>query len=201
MAAAPARGSASPLSAALAGPVLAMLLVGLLLMGGQFSAYTYVAPYLKQVSGATDASLSLYLLVYGAASAAGMFGGGAFADRAAARTLIAANLALPLVLLALYAGGSVAPLTALLLAAWGLVGFGLVPSLQLRVVGLAGPGAELAATLSASAINVGIAGGSVIGGFALERFGVSQVPLVAAALCALALPVTWAMRAPKPGRR
>jgi len=55
----------------------------------------------------------------------------------------------------------------------GLIGFGLVPSLQLRVVGLAGPGAELAATLSASAINVGIAGGSVIGGLVLERFGVA----------------------------
>lgn len=194
VAAAPGRGGASPLRAALAAPVLAMLLVGLLLMGGQFSAYTYIALYLKAVSGATDATVSLYLLVYGTASAVGMFSGGTFADRAAPRALIVANLALPLVLSALFVGGSIAPVAALLLAIWGLVGFGLVPSLQLRVIRLAGSGAELAATLSASAINVGIAGGSVIGGVALERFGASVLPLVAAAACALALPLTWATR-------
>jgi DHA1 family inner membrane transport protein len=179
--------------------VLVMLLIGMLLIGGQFGAYTYIAPYLKQVGGATDASVSLYLLVYGAASAVGMFAGGAFADRGASRTLIGANLALPAVLLALYASGGIALLVVVLLAAWGFIGFGLVPSLQLRVVGFAGPGAELAATLSASAINIGIAGGSAIGGVALERWGVSTVLPCAAALCALALPVTWYSRRLKPG--
>ena len=187
-------GAASPVRAALAPPVLGMLLLGLSLMGGQFSAYTYIAPYLKAITGASDASLSLFLLVYGAASAVGMFGGGTFADRAASATLISASIALPLLLLGLYAGGQVAGVAMLLLAGWGLVGFGLVPSLQLRVVSLAGPGAELAATLSASAINIGIAMGSIIGGVALNRFGVAQVPLVAAALCAAAVPLAWGMR-------
>lgn len=196
----PRRDGASPVRAALAAPVLAMLGVGMLLIGGQFGAYTYIAPYLKQVGGATDASVSLYLLAYGAASAVGMFAGGAFADRGASRTLIGANLALPALLLALYAGGSVAPLAAALLALWGFIGFGLVPSLQLRVVGFAGPGAELAATLSASAVNMGIAAASAIGGQVLERFGVAAVLPCAAALCALALPLTLGTHRLQPPR-
>ena len=80
------------------------------------------------------------------------------------------------------------------LSAWGLAGFGMVPAIQLRVVGLAGPGADLAASLSASAINAGIAAGSLAGGLALARFGVEAPMGMAVALCAIALPATWSTR-------
>jgi DHA1 family inner membrane transport protein len=86
------------------------------------------------------------------------------------------------------------------LALSALVGFGMVPSIQLRVVGLAGPGGDLAASLSASAVNAGIAAGSLAGGWALATHGVSAVVLVGAGLCLLALPATWATRRLMPPR-
>jgi DHA1 family inner membrane transport protein len=80
------------------------------------------------------------------------------------------------------------------LAAWGFVSFSLVPALQLRVVTLARCGADLAATLSASAVNVGIAVGSLIGGWSLTSYGLGSVVLLGLVLCVAALPATIASR-------
>jgi len=182
------------LRAAFAPRVLALLGVAALLMGGQFSALTFIAPYLKQVSGASDTTISAYLLAYGVASAVGMFAGGRFADRDASLTLVAANVLLVLVLGVLYLFGANPLVAVIALGAWGLAGFGMVPAIQLRVVGLAGPGADLAASLSASAVNAGIAAGSLAGGFALAGYGVEAPMGMAIALCALALPATWSTR-------
>jgi MFS transporter, DHA1 family, inner membrane transport protein len=174
--------------------VLAMLGVALLVIGGQFSAFTYMAPYLKGVTRASAESIGLYLLLYGAAGAAGMFAGGKFADRNPIRTLIIVNVTLLPTLAILYWFGSVPLVAAAALAVWGFLSFALVPSLQLRVVSLARCGADLAATLSASAVNVGIAIGSLIGGWALTNYGLDSVVLLGLALCVVALPATIASR-------
>lgn len=184
----------SQVRAAVAPRVLALLLLGTLLMGGQFAAYTYMAPYLHEVTGIPGSWISAMLLIYGAASAVGMFFGGALADRSAANTLFAANVLLVAVLTTLYAVGANRFATAALLAVWGLVAFGLIPSLQLRVVGLAAEGADLAATLAASAINVGIAMGAVLGGWILVAVSTRSVVLLAAGICALAFPLTIGTR-------
>jgi MFS transporter, DHA1 family, inner membrane transport protein len=175
-------------------PVLAMLGVGVLLIGGQFGAYTYMAPYLKGVTGASAESIGLYLLLYGAAGAGGMFMGGKFADRDPIRTLSVGNVLLLPALASLYWFGTIPAVTAVLLAAWGFISFALVPSLTLRVVRLAGCGADLAATLSASALNVGIAGTSLTGGWALTHYGLDSVVLLALGLSIVALPATFASR-------
>lgn len=65
-----------------------------------------------------------------------------------------------------------------------------------------GSGGDLAATLGASAVNGGIAAGAVVGGRAVADHGVAGAALVAAVICAIALPATWATRfltAPAPG--
>jgi len=171
-----------------------MLGVALLVIGGQFSAFTYMAPYLKGVTGASAESIGLYLLLYGTAGAAGMFAGGKFADRNPIRTLIIVNVMLLPTLATLYWFGSVPLVAAAALAVWGFLSFALVPSLQLRVVSLARCGADLAATLSASAVNVGIAIGSLTGGWALTNYGLDSVVLLGLALCVVALPATIASR-------
>jgi MFS transporter, DHA1 family, inner membrane transport protein len=179
---------------ALAPPVLAMLGIAMLVIGGQFSAFTYMAPYLKGITGASAESIGIYLLLYGAAGAAGMFAGGTFADRNSPRTLIIANVLLLPTLATLYWFGTMPLVTATALAAWGFVSFSLVPALQLRVVTLARCGADLAATLSASAVNVGIAVGSLIGGWSLTSYGLGSVVLLGLVLCVAALPATIASR-------
>ncbi len=189
---------ADQLRAACAPSVLAMLGLGLLLIGGQFAAFTYLIPYLREETGISGGAVGAFLLVYGLASAVGTFGGGRLADRSAATTLVVANLLLVLALAAFYLLGSTAALAAVSLAAWGLVGFGLVPALQLRVIALAGPNADLAATLSASAVNLGIALGAFVGGRVVASVGVHQVVLTGLTIVTVALPATWATRRLQP---
>jgi uronate dehydrogenase len=68
--------------------------------------------------------------------------GGWFADRSAIWTLIGANAVLVAAFGVLYLVGAVPALVAVLVLLWGLVGFGLVPSLQYRVIHLAGESVE-----------------------------------------------------------
>lgn len=181
-------------------PVLVTLGLGFLIIGGQFTALTYLEPFLDRVTGVTGGVISAFLLAYGAATAVGTFFGGRLVDRSATGTLAVANASLVLVLAALYVAGRSAVLVLLLLVAWGLVGFGLVSiAVQVRVIGLAGRGRDLAASLGASSANAGIATGALVGGRVAAGGDVRYVALAAAAICLLALPVTVAARA-RPAR-
>lgn len=176
---------------AFAPPVLAVLAVGFLLLGGQFAGLTYLASYLADVTGVSGAAVTVFLLCFGIANTAGTVLGGRAADRNAAGTLVVANAILVAALAILAVAGTSSVLVAVALAVWGLVGFGLVPSLQHRVITLAGPGAGLAASLPASAVTAGIAVGSLAGGWAASA-GADAPLTLAALICAAALPVTWA---------
>jgi MFS transporter, DHA1 family, inner membrane transport protein len=176
-------------------PVVATLAVGLLIICGQFTVLTYLAPFLERVSGISGGAISAFLLAFGIATAAGAFASGRAADRSAAGTLIAANAALAAALGALYLVGPVPALTVLALIAWGVVGFGLVSTaLQVRVISLAGSGGDLAASLGAGAANAGIAAGSLIGGQVVANMGVREVALVGALILLGSLPATIAAR-------
>lgn len=180
--------------AAFAPRVLAMLGVGLLLAAGQFTAFTYLTPFLDDVTGVSGGAVSVFLLVFGLAATAGTFLGGRFADRNVTTTLLVANTALIVALGALYVVGSTPVLVALALAAWGLAGFAIPPAVQLRVITLAGCSSDLAATLGVSAFNAGITVGSLIGGAIISGQGAEATVLAATILCAIALPATWATR-------
>jgi DHA1 family inner membrane transport protein len=184
---------------ALAPRVLAVLGVGALIIGGQVIVLTFMAPFLVDVTGVSGGTISVILCAFGVATAAGAMVGGWAADRNAAGTLVAANVALAAVLGLLYLAGPTPSMVALALIAWGLVGFGLVSTaLQLRVIRLAGCCGNLAASLGASAANVGIALGAVVGGMVVSGPGVREVAVVGAAILVLALPATVATRSLRP---
>jgi MFS transporter, DHA1 family, inner membrane transport protein len=176
---------------ALAPRVLAVLGLAGLLFAGQYAALTYIGPFLVERTGVSGELISAFLLAYGAATAVGAFAGGRFADRRAPRAILFGNAWLVVAIGLLAAVGDSPVLVAVTLLAWGVVGIGMVPALQFRVVGLAGPGRELAATLPASAINLGIAAGSLAGGWAIGAHG-STAPVIAGViLLVAALPVAW----------
>jgi DHA1 family inner membrane transport protein len=163
-----------------------------------YSALTYIVPFLQSVTGISGALISLFLLAYGLATAVGSFGGGRFADQNAARTLIIATIGTAVAMLALYLVGAVAFLVAVVLLIWGTFAFGMVPSLQYRVVSLAGPGGVLASSLPASAANVGIAFGSAAGGVAIGHFSASSTVITGLIIAAVAIPVAWVTSFLKP---
>ncbi|GAA0211571.1 MFS transporter [Saccharothrix mutabilis subsp. mutabilis] len=183
---------------ALAPKVLALLGLGFLIMGGQFAGLTYLQPFLADVTGVSGGTISVFLLVYGIANAVGTFAGGAAADRNAGGTIVAGGVVLVAALLALYLGGSNPVVAAIALGVWGVVGFGIVPSIQYRVVALAGPGRDFAATLPASAITAGIAAGALIGGGAVAASGAKGAVLTSLVICAVGVVAAWATSFLKP---
>ncbi len=178
--------------------VLAVLALTFLVFAGVYAALTYIVPFLQNVTGISGALISLFLLAYGVATAVGSFSGGRFADKNAARTLIVATVGVAVCLLALYLVGSIALLVALVLLVWGLFAMGMVPSLQYRVISLAGPGAALAQSLPVSAANVGIAFGSFAGGVAIGNFSASSAVLTGLIIAAITVPIAWATSLLKP---
>jgi MFS transporter, DHA1 family, inner membrane transport protein len=178
--------------------VLAVLALCALVFGAAFAALTYIVPFLQQVTGASGALISVFLLAYGVATAVGSFGGGRFADRNAGLTLVVATVGTAGSLAALYLLGTNPFLVALLLLALGAFVMGSGPSLQYRVVALAGPGGQLAQSLPASAINLGIAFGSFAGGVALGALSTSAAVLTGLAIAVVAVPVAWATRRLEP---
>lgn len=191
-------GAAGQAKYAFAPRVLAVLGLNFLVFAALFAALTYIVPFLQNVTGISGALISVFLLAYGAATAIGSFAGGRFADTNAARTLTVATVGVAVSLLALYLFGTIALVVALALVALGLLGMGTGPSLQYRVVSLAGPGGQLASSLPASAINVGIAFGSVAGGLAIGRFTAAAAVVTGLIIAVTAIVAAWATGYLKP---
>jgi MFS transporter, DHA1 family, inner membrane transport protein len=172
--------------------VLAVLFLGFLAFASVFAALTYIVPFLQAVTGVSGASISVFLLAYGVATAAGSFGGGRFADQNAARTLTITSVGSAACLLGLLLLGNVAFLAALVMFAWGLFAMGMAPSLQYRVVSLAGPGGPLAQSLPASAANLGVAFGSFVGGVAIGNFNAYAAVASGLVIAVIAIPIALA---------
>ncbi|MGP4094560.1 MFS transporter [Nonomuraea sp. KM90] len=178
--------------------VLAVLALNFLVFASLFAVVTYIVPFLESVTGVSGALISVFLLAYGVATAVGSFGGGRFADRNATRTLIVATSGVVVSLLVLYLVGAVPFLVASVLLALGMFGMGMVPSLQYRVVSLAGPGGQLAQSLPVSAANLGIAFGSAAGGMVIGAFTASATVVTGLAIAVVAAVVAWATGFLKP---
>ncbi|MEJ3657963.1 MFS transporter [Actinomycetes bacterium KLBMP 9759] len=178
--------------------VLAVLFLNFIVFATTFAALTYIVPFLQTVTGISGAMLSAFLLAYGVATAVGSFSGGTFADRNPGGTLIVGSIGIAASLLTLHFGGSIAWLVALVLLAWGLFAYSIVPSLQVRVISLAGPGGQLAQSLPVSAANVGIAFGAFAGGFAIDRFDASATVITGLILSVITIGVAWATHFLKP---
>lgn len=184
--------------------VFAMTALG---YGGTFVAFTYLASILEKITGFAAGSVSLILVLYGAAIAVGNLVGGRIADRNPVKALIGL-FALQAAVLAAFTFTATSPvLTLVTLAALGFLSFANVPGLQLYVVQLAKahrPAAvDVASALNIAAFNLGIALGAWIGGLVVASpLGLGLTPLVGAALVALALVLTlWSAaldRSPEP---
>ncbi|KVP91878.1 MFS sugar transporter [Burkholderia ubonensis] len=162
--------------------VFAMTAVG---YGGSLIAFTYMAPLLEQIAGFTPSQVSLVLVGYGVSVAFGNVWGGKLADRVGpVRALKRIFLLLAVVLLALAFTVHVKWLAILTMLAWGAVAFGNVPGLQVYVVKqarhFAPDAADVASGFNIAAFNLGVAGGSSLGGLIVAHVGLGHTPWIAA---------------------
>ncbi|MFG6517846.1 MULTISPECIES: MFS transporter [unclassified Sulfitobacter] len=163
--------------------------------GGNFVAFTYLAPMLTDVTGFGATSVSVIILLYGASVAAGNIFGGKLSDRIGpvpALTVIFAGLSVVLLGLGLVLTSPVA--TVAVVAVWGGFAFANVPPLQAYVVQIArevAPEAvDVASGLNIGAFNLGIALGAWIGGLIVEGMGLAAAPYLGALIVAIGIALT-----------
>ncbi|GAA1392394.1 MFS transporter [Kitasatospora putterlickiae] len=167
-----------------------------LIVLAHFGGYTYVTPFLTEVTHAGPGLISGLLLAYGAAGLLGNLLAGQRAARAlrpvftaAAALLAAATLLLPVV-------GTTGPGAGALLLLWG-VAYGAVPVCSLSWFLTAAPHApEAAGVLFTSSFQATIGIASLVGGAVVDRTAPTTVLLLAGvtALCAAALAAATAPR-------
>lgn len=185
--------SATKNIAALFNPaLLSAALVTVLSYGGSFTAYTYIAPMLTQLTGVSAASVGIFMLVYGVAAAIGNILGGKLTDALGvnrANILIVSGIIVVALGMWLFAGSVI--MMAILIALLGMFTFGAVPALQARLIGVAAQkaphAAGVASGLNIAGFNSGIALGAVTGGFTLTSVGIIYTGLAGAMLSILGL--------------
>ena len=180
-------------------PVLmAIVLVTALQAAGQFTLFSYFAPYYKLMLNATPEHISLLFAWFGAFGLVGNVMLTRHIDRIGAARAVLATLGLITLSLLLWplAHGFVA--MALVLVPWALGCFATNSGQQARL-GLAAPAlAPALMALNTSAIYLGQALGAASGGWIVAHGGYAPLSRVGVAWMLLALALSaWAMRHPQ----
>lgn len=160
-------------------------------VGGQYAGYTFIAPYLAQVTGIGTGLLSTLLFAYGLFSIAGNFIGGALAARSRHGTVLGNMIVFLVSLLALSALGSNVLVATAALMLWAVV-WGVVPvSLQLWIFGGAsGDKPEAVGAVLVGIFQAAISLGSFAGGLAVNGAGVQSALWLGAGLVAFGVAMT-----------
>jgi MFS transporter, DHA1 family, inner membrane transport protein len=199
---------------------LTLMAMTILATTGVFAAYTYITPFLTEVSRFPESATGPLLLIRGLAGIVGVAAGGALVDRGPWAAMLVPVTAQATALLGLYALGGTPVAAVGLVALSGLSFAALTTALASRVLQVAPGSADLAAAGASTAVNVGITAGAFIGSILLPGLGVRSTalvggllslaalgvmlsePLVARAAAARPLPrPPWPWPGPVPGRR
>ncbi len=155
--------------------ILPILATTFLAMTGGFSVFTYLAPLAVEGAGLPAVVIPGLLLAWGVGAALGNFIGGQAADRFGARataifSVLGLSGVLAIISLAtkLLSPAVAGPVLIGLNVLWGAVGWMLLPAQASRLVALQPTSAPISLSLNASALYLGIALGSVVGGAVLN---------------------------------
>jgi predicted MFS family arabinose efflux permease len=185
-----AADAALPLRRVLTLPGIAQALaVMLLFVLAHNLLYTYIAPLLALSAAAVDRGL----LLFGIASLFGIVAVGVWIDRWMRPLLLASIGLFALAALAMALWPRSPALLAAALAIWGLAFGGCATLFQTAIARRAGAAADLAQSLAVTGWNLAIAGGGMLGGALLQRYGAASLPWAPLALLVLA----WAGAQPR----
>ncbi|AXF23919.1 MFS transporter [Burkholderia pyrrocinia] len=191
--------------AALARPrLLAAQLVSIAMIGGHFTLFAYLTPYLQAVLSPGAAALEGLYVAFGIAGVTGAWLGGLCSDRLGASRALCACPAVFLVAMAVLPAAGASPLSfvpAMML--WGGISWSISPIVQNYLIHTAPSLADASVGINVSAMHAGVALGSALGGVLVGHDALRVTPwagclLVAVALacaCVAAWPARQAARA------
>ncbi|PSH67497.1 MFS transporter [Phyllobacterium sophorae] len=161
--------------------LLPALLTMLLYMTGPFAVYTYIAAVAVEGAGLSRSLMPVVLLAFGIGAAIGNFLGGQFSDRfGATRTVVIASVLNAVVLMSVswimnLPNNIAGPSLIAIMVIWGVIAWMFPPAQASRVLAIAPESAPLALSLNYSALYLGVAFGSMIGGQVIAHIGLEYL--------------------------
>ena len=163
------------------------LVIVMLVMVGQYSLFTYIAPLLRDVTGLDVNMVPLVLLLYGVGATIGVFIGGRLADWRLMPSLIVILCLQAVAYTSLYLLAPNPVAMAIAVVLWGGINFAFGSPVQSRILAWAADAPNLASSLIPTGFNIGIAIGAILGAGLLEAgLGYRALPLIGTAMVLLA---------------
>ncbi|GIQ62604.1 hypothetical protein PACILC2_11720 [Paenibacillus cisolokensis] len=114
--------------------LILVLLTTVFGFGGVFAGFTYISPFLQQITGFSEKTVSPIMLVFGIGSAVGNWIGGRLADWCLMPTLFG-SLTMLVMSMAVFSWAGSEPVWAVILVLiWGISGFAMVPTLNMLML-------------------------------------------------------------------
>ncbi|SDC17111.1 Predicted arabinose efflux permease, MFS family [Terribacillus halophilus] len=147
-----------------------LLTIAIIIFGysGVFTAYTYIEPLLRSITGFGGIGIMISLFFFGMGSVIGNFSTPKLAGGNVTKTLIYVFAILTVILLLFPLATPYAITAVLVIGLFGAGAFGTTPLLQSKIVMAAKEGPTIAAAASVSAFNLANASGAYIGGIVLD---------------------------------
>lgn len=157
-------------------------LTSCLILGASFAAFSYFVPILTQISGFSMQTVPLLLMLYGAANIIGNMITGRLAYRHSLPIMVLGLSVLSLALLSMALFVQYPLIAVLCVLLIGFAGVPMNPAMMARIVSVAHPG-PLVNAVHTSVINIGLGGGSYLGGMAIAAgYNYSSALWIGAAL-------------------
>ncbi|WP_271165722.1 MFS transporter [Brevundimonas intermedia] len=163
------------------------LIASMLSWGSAFTLFTYLRPFLEQVTGVGVSSLSILLLALGCAGFVGTWASGRFITGDVSRLLRLPALIMGLVTAGLLVVGAWPIAVGLLLVIWGAMNTAMSVIWMTWMSQNADDAPEAAGGLMVAAVQASILLGAVIGGLLLDHLSISAVLIASVALAAMAV--------------
>ena len=152
---------------------------------GQFTAYSYIEPFVQDIAGHAGDVTTAVLLLYGGMGIVGSVLFGWFGLRFPRGFLLASIGVLALSLLLLVMSSTHVWSLYLQSSVWGIAMICFALSMQSKVLNLAPDATDVAMSMFSGIFNIGIGGGALLGSIVSQQWGMTHIGLVGGLLIAM----------------